>query len=133
MGINFEELFRKRFGRAPTVEEMTVLIDQSVTSHNQTGGITAHTVNIAPPKRVLDAQTQLQLLRLPKTEPFTIMAIMGNTEAEEFAMAIHKFMQSAGLPMAETGISRGIFTGIVKGLQFDPAKAKIIVGVNEAG
>jgi|688.fasta_scaffold111990_3 hypothetical protein len=127
----FEEKFRKTFRRTPTNEEVNALIDQSVTSYNQSGGITAHTVNIGPQKRKLNSALQQQLLSLPKTRPITIIAMMGNSESMDFAIEIHEFMQSAGMPMAESGISQGMFAGVVKGLNFDATSAQITVGANE--
>jgi len=37
------------------------IINQNVTSHNQSGGVTAHTVNVAPRRRTLDDGLKQQI------------------------------------------------------------------------
>jgi hypothetical protein len=126
------KIFGKHFGVIEGgLPHQSVNIDQHVTSYNQSGGITAHTVNIGPQKRKLNATLKQQLLSLPRTNPITVMAMMGNAESMDFAIEIHEFMQSAGMPMAESGISQGMFMGVVKGLNFDATRAQITVGANE--
>jgi hypothetical protein len=95
----------------------------NVTSYNQSGGITAHTVNVgATARRITDpraAPLKEQILReLPKDKPITILAVMGDTEAIQFAYDIHAFMKENGFNMKEpNGISQGVFAGVVNGLQ----------------
>jgi hypothetical protein len=70
---------------------------------------------------------------LPKDKPITVMAIMGDAEAIEFAQEIHAFMKANGFMMKEQdGVSQGVFSGPVKGLQKrdDPGGITFIVGTN---
>jgi hypothetical protein len=61
-------------------------------------------------------KTQI-LSDIPKDKPITVMAIMGDAEAIEFAQEIHAFMKANGFEMKEPGgISQGVFTGAVKGV-----------------
>jgi len=59
---------------------------------------------------------------------------MGDAEAIEFAQEIHAFMKDNGFQMKEAGgISQGVFTGPVKGLQKRDEKdgsITFIVGAN---
>jgi hypothetical protein len=75
-----------------------------------------------------------QILReVPKARSITVMAIMGDAEAIQFAQEIHAFMKSNGFLMKELdGISQGVFSGAVKGLSMKEENGGItfIVGVN---
>lgn len=128
----FEEMFRRRFGRAPTKEELTVLIDQSVQSYNQSGGITAHTVNLGPqPRHMSDVLKRQILQELPRTRPITVVAIMGDAEAHHFAQEIHAFLGANGFPLKEAnGISQAMYNVTPKGLGFNPDTSEFIVGAN---
>jgi hypothetical protein len=90
------------------------------------------------PRHLSDQRTdglKVQILReIPKDKPVTVMAIMGDAEAIEFAQEIHTYMKANGFTMREpNGISQGVFTGPVKGLQKrDESDGSItfIVGAN---
>ncbi len=75
-----------------------------------------------------------QILReIPKNKPITVMAVMGDAEAIEFAIEIHGFMKSNGFLMKEPdGVSQGVFTGPVKGiaLQTRGDEFTFVVGTN---
>lgn len=129
----FEELFRKRFGRSPTPQEIAVLIDKSVTSHNQSGGITAHTVNIGDPKRRLDGVMKTQLLRLlPKDRKIAVDAPLGDGEAIGFAEEIYAFLALSGYTMAEGGVTQCVWTPQQSGqhidLESNPNLATVLIG-----
>ena len=124
----FEELFKKTFGRSPKAEELKSIIDQSVTSHNQTGGITAHTVNIGPRRRQLTDSLKRQLLTLPRDKPIMVTAVMGVPDASELANEIHSFLAQSGFPMESTGIGHGVYGEEIRGLHFDARFADFIVG-----
>lgn len=114
----------KLFGR-------TTVYDQRVISHNQSGGITAHTVNLGPQPRRMDQTLKSQILRdLPKTDPITVMAMWGDGESIQLASEIHAFLKANGFPLTEDGISQGVFTEPAKGLGFNPATSTFIVGTN---
>ena len=127
----FERVFRKKFGRDPTPHEIEAMIDQSVTSHNQTGGITAHTVNFGPQPRRMDETLKAKILSdIPRSKPITVTALLGDGEACQFAEEIHAFLKNHGFPVAEGGISQGVFSGTVNGLTFDPDSSEFVVGAN---
>src|SRR6266568_1071263 len=77
------------------------IIDQSVTSHNQSGGITAHTVNVARHiRRTMSDALKAGLLRdLQRDRPVQVMGMNGNTESMTFADEIHRFLQANGFQM----------------------------------
>jgi hypothetical protein len=77
------------------------IIDQSVVSHNQSGGITAHTVNIdRRTKRTMTDEMKAGLLRdMPRDKPVQVMGMSGNTESMAFANEIHRFLQRNGFQM----------------------------------
>lgn len=65
-----------------------------VTSYNQSGGITAHTVNLGPPARHV-AGTWLQWLndRIPTGSKVEVEVVMGDSEAVRFAHEIEGYLQ----------------------------------------
>lgn len=131
MSINetFEDLFRKRFGRPPTKEEMTILIDQSVKSYNQSGGITAHTVNLGPQPRKINSKLQdIILTSLPRDQKIRIVAVMGDAEALQLAFEILEFMKRSGFNVE--GPHQAMYTEPVKGLVFNDSTNTLIVGAN---
>jgi hypothetical protein len=108
------------------------VIDQSVKSYNQQGGITAHSVTIAPPSRNLDApenQTlkQQMLSQLPKDKEISVTAILGDAESIDFALQINGFLKANGFKVKD-GISQAVFTGAVHGLSFNPETNNFVVG-----
>lgn len=85
----------KKSGNKPG--QFGTYIDQSVTSLGQTGGITAHTVNFAPPNRQLYSEAQATLLKtVPLDRPVEIEAPSNDAEAERFAGMITGFMRHNG-------------------------------------
>lgn len=93
----------------------------NVTSFNQSGGITAHTVNIGPPQRSLaqEAGLRAQIFNeVPRDKPIQVFAIMGDSESYRFAAEIHAFLKANGFPLLEPeGISQGLFAPPPVGLQ----------------
>lgn len=58
------------------------------------------------------------------------MAVMGDTEALQFALKIHKFLRDNNFPLAEPeGVSQGMFTAPVRGLMLrdDGADAQTFI------
>jgi hypothetical protein len=95
-----------------------------ITSHNQQGGITAHTVNIGPQQRSLSnpntAQLKEQMLReFPRDKPIDVMCVMGDSESATFAVEIHAFLAQNGFNMAYPRISQAVFADPQKGLSID--------------
>lgn len=73
-----------------------------ITSNNQSGGITAHTVNFTKPKRELVDLEKQQLLEVIAKYPsykVDIHAVMGNAEAFQYAKQIFDFLKSKGIEM----------------------------------
>jgi len=105
----------------------------NVTSYYQTGGITAGTLNVGPQPRVLrDEDKRLLLDKLPRDKPIEITALLGDGEAISLATDIYAFLKANGFKMADTGISQGVFTGPVNGVQIATGgpKISIVVGAN---
>ncbi|MDA4848241.1 hypothetical protein [Hoeflea poritis] len=77
------------------------IINQNVTSHHQSGGITAHTVNINEKRqRVMPQAMKDGLLReLPKDRPIRVLGMNGDTESNNFAREIHDFLAGNGYEM----------------------------------
>jgi hypothetical protein len=127
----FERMFRQRFGRDPTPLEIEAIIDQSVTSYNQTGGITAHTVNLGPQPRRMDETLKAQILsEIPRSKPITVAALLGDGEACQFAEELHTFLKNHGFPVTGERIDLVVPSGTVKGLTFDPDRSEFVVGAN---
>src|SRR5262249_31146447 len=88
----------------------------SIFSYGQTGGIAAGTLNVGPIPRMLNQPRMESLKRqilseIPKDKPIVVMAVMGDSEAINFALQIHTFLKENGFPLAEAdGISQGVFT-----------------------
>jgi hypothetical protein len=90
------------------------------------------------PRRLASPQAEqlkVQILNeLPKGKPITVMAVMGDGEAIQFAQEVHAFMKANGFTMKESeGISQGVFSGVTKGLgvRNDPnGEITFIVGTN---
>ena len=84
----------------------------NITSHNQTGGITAHTVNVGRPQRAIDDDCRNNLLNgIPGDRPVAIRALLGDTEAITFAEQIRALLIANGYRMKDnaTGISQCVF------------------------
>lgn len=78
----------------------------NVTSHNQTGGITAGSVHFAPPSRNLANMHHLreQLLGdLDKARSLSILAIAGDNEAYDFALQVSQFLFQNGYKVTNNG------------------------------
>jgi hypothetical protein len=81
----------------------------SVTSYNQSGGITAHTVNIGPAARSMDEELGQQLRQhIAATAKVTISAIMGDGEAFNFANQILGWMRANGYANVE-GVNQAVY------------------------
>lgn len=108
----------------------------SVTSFNQTGGITAQTVNLAPPRRILNEDGGRYLLsRIPEDRIIVVDCVHGDGEADAFARQIVDFLARAGRPMAKPVLNYTIKGPPDRGqsidLESDPSKARIIIGIQE--
>ncbi len=129
----------------PQVEETSVsTVEQSggttatnieeiinVTSHNQSGGITAGKVTFgSSPRRLTpDVITQLEkYLPSDETKVIDITAVMGDQEAFQYAEQIKTYIESKGRNV--NGVNQAIFDRPVKGQIIEPTAngIKIIIG-----
>lgn len=104
---------------------------QNVTSNYQSGGITAHTVNVGPQPRVLvDDLTKPLLNQVPKSKPVNVTAVLGDGEAMSFATAITAFLRASGYNVS--GVNQSIFTTVVTGtvVTLEADKTEIVVGTH---
>ena len=87
----------------------------NITSHNQSGGITAHTVNVGLPPRRIDAAFVAQLRQyIPGPAEVDVTAVMGDGEAFDFASQIFEHLKSRP-EITVTGVDQTIVTPPVKG------------------
>ncbi|WP_114767257.1 hypothetical protein [Vibrio rhodolitus] len=80
--------------------EQQVQYNQSVTSHNQSGGITAHKVVLGSQERTLTSELKRELLKaldIQKKVDFSIA--MNDQEAEKYAYEIRNFLIAQGYEM----------------------------------
>lgn len=79
-------------------------IDQSVKSFNQSGGITAHTINLAPPPRNLDDAARSKFLQMiPRDLTVMVISTIGDAETYAYAKQIWDFLAQSGYKMSEGG------------------------------
>lgn len=100
-----------------------------ITSHNQSGGITAHTVNIGSPPRQLDPASAVQLEQnIPKDKPVKVTAVMGDQEAFAFASQITSYLKSKGYSV--DGVNQAIYSQPVIGQFINPSAGgyDIVIG-----
>jgi len=110
-------------------------VDQSVTSYNQSGGITAHTVNMAPPPRQLDEHGRAQLLQMIPRDRTVEVAAENHPEPVQLAQQVWQFMAASGFKMG-AGLSYRMSFPATVGLHVDlnsnPEIAQIVIGLREA-
>jgi hypothetical protein len=103
------------------------IINQNVTSYNQSGGITAHTVNVDRRiKRTMTDDFRAGLLRgLPRDKPIQVMGMNGNTESMAFANEIHHFLQANNFQMLNDAATWHVF--------FDPPVFTVNINLGNGG
>lgn len=86
-----------------------------ITSHNQMGGITAHTVNLGPQARQMNSQLGDQLKQqIPITSTIRVVAILGDGEAFGFANQVLQWLKSNNYSNA-TGVDQAVYSQPVLG------------------
>lgn len=103
----------------------------NITSHHQTGGITAHTVNVGARPRMLNAAAQQQLTaRVPKSVPVKVHAVLGDGEAYQLAQQIVAFLTDGGYTIVPGGIDQVVLAEPRPGVGIDaqPTLTTIHVG-----
>lgn len=101
----------------------------SITSNNQSGGITAHTVNVGAQPRQLTVAFAAQLeAQLPRGKPVSVAAVMGDQEAFSFATQIVEHLRSRGYVV--DGVSQVVYSGPVVGQFIKPYDTgfEVVVG-----
>ena len=84
----------------------------NVTSHDQSGGITAHTVNIdTDTQRTFTPELKSSLLQdLPNDRPVQVMGMNGDSESMNFATEIYDGLKAGGYTMlGDSAISHMFF------------------------
>lgn len=106
----------------------------TITSHNQSGGITAHTVNVAPPTRQMNEELGSELKsRIPKDASLTINSVFGDSEALGFAHQVLSWCRVNGYSKVE-GVSQSMYSHPILGQVIDQTSAnsfKIIIGTRQ--
>ena len=106
--------------------------NQHVSSINQQGGITAHTVNVPKIQRKMGQALKKGILaQFPRDKKIVIWSVAGNEETHIFAEEIFRFMNSSGFNLFGNGPTGNVFLGLTpKGVCFrygDPCN-EVIVG-----
>jgi hypothetical protein len=111
----------------------------NITSNNQRGGITAHTVNVGPQQRTIainDTQSDVArgiLNTIPRTSNIELHALMGDQEALNFAWQIMAWLRANGYTIGDENPHVSMFTQPIYQTICDhipPNTYKIVVGVN---
>ena len=104
----------------------------NITSNYQSGGITAHTVNLnAVPQRKLGPQASQQLLReVPIEKEVVVYSTVGHEESFNLACEIYSFMKVSGYRLFGGGPMPQIFFPQLLGMQIlVDERAEISVGL----
>ena len=102
------------------------VINQNVSSQNQSGGITAHTVHLDRRiRRSLGDELKSGLSKLPKDRPIAVMGQNGNTESMAFANDIHCFLAASGCDMTTPSATWHMF--------FDPPVHTVNISEGKGG
>lgn len=121
---------KKQFAKLPTLDTIKTNII-NVTSHNQTGGITANQVNIGSVPRKLDYNIQNQLLNIlnNRNEKIEVRSILGDSESYTYANQIFDFLKSKGFSKVD-GVTQVVYSKPVVGqfIDRDSIGVKISIG-----
>lgn len=105
-----------------------------ITSHNQSGGVTAHTVNFGPTARTMNAQMGEQLKQhIPTTAKVTITAVLGDGEAFGFANQVMTWLQGNGYANVN-GVNQAVYQKPVIGNnvnKINDDQFEIIIGARQ--
>lgn len=86
--------------------------NQNVSSINQQGGITAHTVNVPSVQRGMSEALKSGILaQFPRDKQIVVWSVAGNEETHIFAQQIFQFMKVNGFDMFGDGPTGNIFLG----------------------
>jgi hypothetical protein len=120
---------------SPTTKELTKMAESpktiNVTSYNQSGGITANTVNIGQQPRVLTPVLEQETLGVIQGyKKVDVICIWGDQDGFRLATEIADFLRAKGIEV--NGVNQAMFTRPVIGLHAEPAgdTLKLIIGAN---
>ena len=81
-----------------------------ITSHNQMGGITAHSVNFGPTARSMNENLGNQLKQqIPASASVRVVSVLGDGEAFGFANQVLTWMKGNGYSNVE-GVDQAVYT-----------------------
>lgn len=87
----------------------------NITSYNQMGGITAHTVNFGPTARSMNDQMGAQLKQhIPTSAAVRVVAVLGDGEAFGFANQVLAWLKQNGYSKAD-GVDQAVYSQAVMG------------------
>ena len=98
-----------------------------VISQNQTGGITAHTINYGiPPRQITESSANELIADLKKypAESFRISCIMNNSESFRLAQNLEQILKLAGWKGSADGIEQKIFNEPIKNVLVEVDKRR---------
>jgi hypothetical protein len=105
-----------------------------ITSHNQMGGITAHTVNFGPQARQMNDQLGAQLKQnLPTSATIRVVAVLGDGEAFGFANQVLQWLRTNGYSKAD-GVDQAVYSSPVMGQNINKksdTEYEIIIGTRQ--
>lgn len=103
----------------------------SVTSYNQSGGITAGSVNFGPKARSMDNRYGGQLQEhIPASAKVRVVSVLGDGEAFGFANQVLTWLKDNGYGSAE-GVDQAVYTQPMRGQSInkkDDGTFEIIIG-----
>ncbi len=104
----------------------------NATSFNQSGGITAGQVIVGPqPRRLNDGLRGQLRSALPHDKKVTVVAVMGDGEAFQFASEIKQFLE--GETYNVSGVDQAVYSGPVVGQRIQPRDdgLEVIIGTRQ--
>jgi hypothetical protein len=103
----------------------------NITSNNQMGGVTAHTVNFGPTARNMDDNLGNQLkATIPLEAEVTVTSVLGDGEAYGFANQVLTWLKNNGFTNV-SGVNQAVYFGPVIGQNVNKVndnKFDIIIG-----
>lgn len=101
----------------------------NVTSNNQVGGVTAHTVHLEKPPRQIDDHLREQLLTtFRRDKRIDVAALLGDQESYQLAHQIYEFLKENGFQTSD-GVSHSVFRVAVKGIQAEVLSDHVLLVV----
>lgn len=96
-------------------------LNQNVTSHNQSGGITAHTVNqFAPPDRKLTDRDKREIAEMiPAGAKVRVSVSMGDAEAFSLGKEIEAHLVASGYDVTPDEFSQAVWNQPMRGKMID--------------